>query len=296
MPVEASLSITFVPGRLAPDPSKPRMMLAPHMTAIAAPPAQVDWYSGIADWPMYGNDSWGDCVEAEMGHGEQALSFYGGHTLVTVDEQAVITAYSDIAGFDPNAGPPGRNPTDQGTLIQDAMSYWRKTGIAGHRIAAFAEVAVTDMTEVKTALALFGPLSLGINFPSSAMDQFNNGEPWDVARRATVQGGHCVALVGYDAKYLYVVTWGRVQRMTQAFWNRYVEEAWTPISQEWVDAVTGLDPAGVDLAGMGEAFTALTGEDNPFLPGPTPEPTPAPSGCLGQLLDELRGLVKKYGG
>jgi len=289
--------VTFRPGRLAPDRTKPRMMLRPHLPAAGPPPVTVDWYSGITDWPMYGNDSWGDCVEAEMGHGEQALSFYGGHNLVTVDEESVIAAYSDIAGFDPKAGPPGRNPTDQGTLIQDAMSYWRKTGIAGHRIAAFAEVSVADMTEVKTTLALFGPLSIGINFPSSAMDQFNNGEPWDVARRATVEGGHCVALVGYDSEYLHVVTWGRVQTMTQAFWNRYVEEAWTPISTEWVDSATRLDPAGVDLAGMGEEFTSLTGEANPFQPGPAPEPPPTPpSGCLGQLLDELRGLITKYSG
>ena len=299
MPAGDTLPITFCPGRLAPDPSKPRMMLAPHMQAIVAPPAQVDWYSGITDWPMYGNDSWGDCVPAEQGHHEEAFSFYGGHRLVEVTDQDVIDAYSAITGFDPNAGPPGDNPTDQGTLIQDAMSYWRKTGIGGHKIAAFAGGSVADITEVKTAIAAFGPLSLGINFPNTAMDQFNAGEPWDVARHAKVEGGHCVALVGYDAHYLYVVTWGQVQKMTQAFWNKYVEEAWAPISAEWVDSVTGLDPAGVDLVGLGEAFAALTGDPNPFprpSPAPGPGPSPAPSGCLGQLLDELRGLVKKYGG
>lgn len=274
-------------------------MLAPHMKAIAAPPTQVDWYSGIGDWPMYGNADWGDCVEAEQGHHEEAFSFYGGHVLVEVTDQDVIDAYSEITGFDPNAGPPGENPTDQGTLIQDAMSYWRKTGVGGHRIAAFAEVSVADMTEVKSALAAFGPLSIGINFPASAMDQFDAGEPWDVVKHTSVEGGHCVAVVGYDAHYLYVVTWGQVQKMTQAFWNKYVEEAWAPISTEWVDSVTGLDPAGVDLVGLGEAFTALTGDPSPFprpSPSPNPTPTPAPSGCLGQLLDELRGLVKKYGG
>jgi hypothetical protein len=276
-------------------------MLRPHLQALAAAPASVDWYSGITDWPMYGNADWGDCVEAGQGHHEEVFSFYGGHHLVEVTDQSIIDAYTEIAGFDPDAGPPGDNPTDQGTLIQDAMSYWRKTGIGGHKIAAFAEVSVADMTEVKTALALFGPLSIGINFPASAMDQFDAGEPWDVVKHTSIDGGHCVALVGYDTKFLYVVTWGRVQKVTQAFWNRYVEEAWAPISAEWVDSVTGLDPAGVDLVGLGEAFTSLTGEANPFpqpgpAPTPDPTPTPGPSGCLGQLLDELRGLVKKYGG
>lgn len=270
------MSVTFRGGRLAPVPTKPRMKLRPYTRAAAAPPPAVDWYSGIADFPMYGNADWGDCVEAEMGHGEQVVSFYGSHKLVTVPDQAVLDAYSEIAGFDPNAGPPGRNPTDQGTLIQDAMSWWRKTGIGGHKIAAFAEVEVSDMTEVKTALAAFGPLSIGMNFPASAMDQFNEGQPWDVVRRTTMEGGHCVALVGYDSRYLYVVTWGAVQKMTPEFWAKYVEEAWAPISREWVDSATGLDPAGVDLVGLGEEFTSLTGEPSPFQPGPDPAP-PAPA-------------------
>lgn len=270
------MPVTFRPGRRPPIPTKPRMKLRPYTRAAAAPPPAVDWYSGIADFPMYGNDSWGDCVEAEQGHHEQVFSFYGSHKLVTVPDQAVIDAYSEIAGFDPNAGPPGQNPTDQGTLIQDAMSWWRKTGIGGHKIAAFAEVEVSDMTEVKTALAAFGPLSIGMNFPASAMDQFDSGQAWDVVRHTTMEGGHCVALVGYDSHYLYVVTWGAVQKMTPAFWAKYVEEAWAPISQEWVDASTGLDPAGVDLVGLGEEFTSLTGEPSPFRPGPDPAP-PAPA-------------------
>lgn len=272
--------VHFVPGRLPPHPedTHPRLKLGRFLTAaLPTPPASVDWHSQIADWPMYGNSDWGDCVEAEIGHHEEVLTRYGSGALVEVTDSDVLNVYSAITGFDPNAGPPGSNPTDQGTNIQDSLGYWRTTGIAGHRIDAFASVKVADVTmiEVKTALALFGPLSIGINLPASAMDQFNAGQPWDVVSGSQIEGGHCVALVGYDADYLYVVTWGAVQKMTLGFWAAYVEEAWTPLSREWVNSA-GVDPQGVDLAALGEQFTELTGQPSPF-PGPvTPPPNPVP--------------------
>lgn len=300
------MTIHFVPGRLPPHPedTHPRLKFGRVLTAaLPAPLASVDWHSEIADWPMYGNATWGDCVEAEIGHHEEVFTKYGVGTLVEVTDNDVLGAYSAITGFDPNAGPPGSNPTDNGTNIQDALSYWRKVGIVGHQIAAFAQVNVADMREVQTALALFGPLSIGINLPSSAVDQFNAGQPWDVVPGSQIAGGHCVALVGYDADYLYVVTWGAVQEMTYAFWSQYVEESWTPLSREWINSA-GVDPEGVDLAALGEQFTELTGQPSPFpkpqpvppppSPQPTPQPTPSPNPApdpLAELVDILKKAI-----
>lgn len=291
------MTITFHPGRLAPHPedTHPRVKLAPALNkaVLPPPPASVNWYSTITDWPMYGNDSAGDCVEAEMGHHEEVFSFFGAGTLVEVTDRDVIGVYSAITGYNPS------DPsTDQGTNIQDAMSYWRKSGIAGHKIAAFAQVDVNDITEVKTALALFGPLSIGVNFPASGMDQFNSGRPWDVVTNdGGIEGGHCVCLVGYDADYYYVITWGAVQKMTPAWWRKYVEEAWAPLSGEWVSTKTGTDPEGVDLSVLGEQFAALTKQPNPFpapRPTPTPPPGPAPSPQPdpNNLLAELATLIR----
>jgi hypothetical protein len=279
------MTITFRSGRLAPhaEETHPRVKLAPALdkAALPSPPPSVNWYSQVPEWPMYGNADWGDCVEAEQGHHEEVFSFYGAGALVEVTEKDVLDAYSAITGFDPNAGDPGSNPTDQGTVIQDAMSFWRKTGIAGHKIAAFTEVNGSDITEVKTALALFGPLSIGVNFPASAMDQINSGRPWDVVTNdGGIQGGHCICLVGYDDEFYYVITWGAVQKMTPAWWTKYVEEAWAPVSSEWISSQTGKDPEGVDLSQLGEQFATLTGQNSPFPgpdPNPQPEPTPTPS-------------------
>jgi hypothetical protein len=268
------LTITFRDGRKPPYPESthPRVKLglAVDKTALPAPPTSVNWYGDIT-FPMFANDAAGDCVEAEQGHHEQVLTTFGLGQPATFTDADILGVYSAITGYDPN------DPsTDQGTVIQDAMTYWRRAGIAGRKIAAFAEVKVSDITEVKTAVSLFGPLSIGVNFPASAMDQFNSGQPWDVVRNdGGNEGGHCVCLVGYDSRYYYVVTWGAVQKVTPAWWAKYVEEAWAPISTEWVNAQTGLDPKGVDLHALGEQFSQLTGQNNPF-PGPVPNPEPVP--------------------
>lgn len=280
------LTITFHPGRLAPYPEEthPRvkLALAVDKTALPAPPASVNWYGQVASWPMLANDCAGDCVEAEQGHHEQVFTTYGLAKPETFTDADAITAYTAITGYDPSQDGPNGNPTDQGTVIQSAMSYWRKVGFAGRKIAAFAEVNVNDETEMKTALALFGPLSGGMKFPAVAMRQFNDGQTWDVVKHDYgIEGGHCVCIVGYDDTYVNCITWGAVQRMTWAFFRKYFEELWAPISTEWINAQTALDPEGVDLSQLGEQFSALTHEDNPFPgsdPNPQPVPVPTPPG------------------
>jgi hypothetical protein len=269
------LPVEFRGGRLPPHPeaTHPRLKLAPYVTAAPAPPPAVDWSTEVTEWPIYLNDQIGDCVFAEQGHHEQVLTLYGQGTEVVLPDDAVLRVYEEVGGY-----VPGDPSTDNGAVIQDAMSFWRKVGIAGHRIDAFAQVSVGDLREVRTALAACGPLSIGINLPSSAMDQFNNGRPWDVvADDGGVLGGHCVIVVAYDPDGFDVITWGGRARMTLPFWRRYVEEAWAVLSHEWVSTATGLDPEGVDRAGLGEAFSLLTGEPNPFRPEPAPFPPPGPA-------------------
>lgn len=264
---------------------------------LPKPPSLIDYVTRVADWPMYANDRWGDCVWAMIGHTIEAATAYGQGETVKVSEDELLKAYSAVTGFDPDAGEPGANPTDQGTVIQDALSYWRKTGIAGHKILAFAQVNHRDLDEVDTALWMFGHLQLGISFPASAMEQFNAGEPWDVVDDdGGNEGGHAIGgglarrgpavqlprrpvLTGRNARGNYeVITWGKVQEMTPAFFRKYVEEAWTVITPEWYDA-QGRNPEGIDESALGEVFTALTGEPFPFpAPQPAPSPTPEPPG------------------
>lgn len=290
--------MTFKFGRLPEDTSKPRLTLAPHLTAVT-PPASADWYSHVQAWGVLGNRDWGDCVFAGNGHIIEQQTAYGeGGEFIVTDQEALLE-YSLVTGFDPNAGPPGENPTDQGALIQDGLADLRKNGLAGQKITAFARVNETSQTEVKTALAEFGAMSFGVNLPQSAMDQFNAGQMWSVVSDdGGILGGHCVTGFGYDDGSVYLVSWGRVVPATWDWLAKYCDEAWAIVSAQWA-GMGGKDPEGVDLAGLGAEFAALTGEPDPFpapqppspIPPPPVPPKPDPAVLLEQLAEAIRGVA-----
>lgn len=267
-------SVTFRGGRLPAQPARPHLkasaVLAEHRTLSAPPPSCLFADAAIA-WDMLGNDTVGDCTCAEVGHQINQLTWYGSGTEVKPTTMQVLAFYSAITGYNP-----AKPSTDQGAYIQDVLAYWRKTGLIGHKIVAYAAVDVSNVTEVKQAIALFGSLNIGLNFPDTAMDQFNAGQVWDVVKGARNEGGHCVMVVGYDAAGVDIITWGARTRMTWAFWEKYVDEAWIVLDQDGVTKAasyfTGL-PSFYDL---GVQFAALTGEANP-VPQPTPTPSPAPT-------------------
>ena len=265
-------------GKLPAQPARPQLRLTPVLAEadLPAPPAVSDWQDDRIVWPMYGNADWGDCVWAQTGHAVNQATYYATGTEVEVTDADVLKGYSDVTGFDPNAGPPGENPTDNGTYVQDAMKYWRTTGVGGHKIVAYASLDVSNLTEIRQAIALFGSISVGLNFPDSAMDQFNRGETWDVVRGAKrPRGGHCVLVGAYGNGKFGLVTWGAETEMTEAFWQKYVDEAWVYFDLD------GLKKAGAYFTGApswyatGQQFAALTGETNP-VPQPTPDPVPTP--------------------
>ena len=281
-------------GRLPEDQSKPRLALAPHLRATV-PPASADWYSRVRAWGVLGNADWGCCVFSGNGHiiEQQTALGEGNETIVTDAE--TLAEYSAVTGFNPDAGPPGENPTDNGALIQDGLADLRKNGLAGQKIAAFARVAQANQTELKTALAELGAVSLGVNLPQSAMDQFDAGEPWTVSGDGIILGGHCITAFGYDQQYVYIVTWGKVVPATWGWLATYCDEAWAVVSAAWAGR-GGKDPEGVDLHSLGAEFAALTGEPNPFPapqpPGPVP-PAPAPPGPdPAVLLEQAAELIR----
>lgn len=258
------MAITFKGGRKFPDPANPKahLRLANHLTSLTAP-VSVDYESKVSSWPMYGNDSVGDCTCAAVGHIIQNLSTYGVGTTWTLPLKSIMTAYEAVSGYKP-----GNAASDTGATLQDVLNYWKTTGFNAsktHTVAAFASVDPQKLAEVYKAVDAFGHLYVGMNFPQSAMDQFNAGQAWDVVPQSPVEGGHAVNVVGYNqtAGTLQVVTWGRVQTVTLAFWQKYMDEAWVVITKEWFNS-KGKDPLGVDFVGLGAELSALTGEPNPF--------------------------------
>lgn len=199
-------------------------------------------------WGMLGNDEWGDCVFAGGGHETELLTAgtatgpKGGVRFLT---RHTLSDYSAVTGFDENAGPPGQNPTDQGTNVRDAAGYRRTTGLLDahgtrHLLKAYLKASHEDPAELALIANASGVVGLGIAFPDSAMQQFDNGEPWDVvAGEPDPQDGHYVVYAGRrrwrrfgDALMPVVLTWAHAWPATEAFLARYVDEAFVYVPQE----------------------------------------------------------------
>jgi len=248
-------------GRLAPHPKSthPRVSLEDHfdLSKIVVPPV-VDRASKVSSWPMYLNDQLGDCTAAGVGHAEQALSAYGG-TEVDLTDNTILKLYEATGGY-----VPGDPSTDNGAVMQDVLDYWQKNGVAGHKIDAYAELEDFYHTaNLRKALYLFGTVYLGINFPSSAMDQFNNGLPWRYEAGSPIEGGHCIVLQKMNQTgtpdILDIVTWGELHPMNIQFSQHYVEEAWVVIDKEWITA-SGTDVDGFSLDALIQDFNDMTGQ------------------------------------
>lgn len=283
-------------GALSNDPQKPRVTLKARPGVKLAPPASAGWYSTVAPtaWGMLGNDSAGDCVAAGAFHGQQLIEKAAQGVDTGFTTAQAIAMYSAISGYDP------RKPsTDVGATLQDGLGYWRNTGLNGYKIEAFAEIDYRNLDLVKQCVADFGLTYAALEVPSSAMSQFDAGQPWDVVKRSQIEGGHCVPIVGYDAQYLYVVTWSAIQKVTYAFYNKYFEENWVPVDADW-QSKTGLTPSGLDGATANADYQALTGDTAaPFptvtpTPTPVPVPVPVPSGDAVALLTSLETQINTF--
>lgn len=264
------MTIEFRGGRLPAQPGRPHLRLANYTAELAAPPAAIDWLSAVASWPMYLNDQLGDCTAAGVGHLIEGDTRYAQGTAVQISDDDVLHLYEATGGYNP-ADP----STDQGAVCQDVLDYMRKTGVAGHKVVAFAKVDLSNQTELRQAIALFGSVYAGLNFPDTAMTQFDQGQVWDVVRGARIEGGHCVTLGGYGPSGLSCVTWGKVQPLTWRFFQRYFEEAWVVITEDWLSS-QGLTPTGLNLYQLGQDLAVLTGGPNPIPQPPQPQPVPVP--------------------
>jgi hypothetical protein len=249
---------TFHYGK-SPATQDPRdLKFSTYRTAAPLPVVPDDWgYDNViaqGGWGTLGNDQWGDCVWAGAAH-EHILTSTVAGAPVAFSDASVLSDYSATTGFDPNAGPPGQNPTDRGTNVRSALGYRRATGIldaAGkrHRIGAYLQLDVSrikagDLSEVAEAAYLFGAVGVGIQVPQSAETEFSQHKMWSYVAGSANAGGHYVPIVAHR-KHVECVTWGRVQTMGARFLSHYVDEAWAILNPDFLDA-QGRSPQGFDI-------------------------------------------------
>lgn len=231
-------------------------------------PSSSPGYSGNADllvkgdFGIDGNDQYGDCVFADVAHRIMVRTAQAGAGKIVIPTQAeTLQLYSEVTGFDPN------DPsTDQGGDLVTTAQYMQKTGmlIGGQRHTedgnGVIDPANTD--HIKWAICLFGCAPLALNLPQSALDQFDAGEPWDVAGNGTIVGGHDVLGVEYRTESLpsnpgwLVVTWGKRWPVTNAFMAKYLAEV-VPVGAKDFITADGLAPSGVNLPQILELLSEI---------------------------------------
>lgn len=238
-------------GKLKPRLSGDDLMLARFLGVLPTAPKAVTYSSKVSAWPIYLNDSLGDCAIADPAHTEQLWTAQASKE-VRVSDTDVLKAYCAVSGYSV-----GHPETDRGCVMGNVMDYWRKTGIGGHRIAGYTAVVPRHRAEMKQAVWIFGAVHLGLALPLSAQTQV--GKTWRASSgprsAAGSWGGHAVPIVDYDALGATCVTWGRLQRMTWGFLERYADEAFAAFSPEWL-TLAAKAPNGFDVS----ALTADLGE------------------------------------
>lgn len=222
--------------------------------ALPAPPSAMPTIR-VPSWPMYGNDRLGDCTIAATGHMIQGWSFSVGKEK-TLSESVIEAAYWET-GAPPSSHGTAGGDTDNGRNELDVLNYWRKTGIGGDRITAYAEAKIAQR-EIEQGTYLFGGLYTGVALPLTAQQQ----HVWDVvpnsgeAGEPGSWGGHAVPFVGYDTGGVYLVTWGGVLKATWAFVEKYFEEAYAIVSPDWFGA-KGVDVHGFNAAQLSADLKSL---------------------------------------
>jgi len=244
-------------GKKEPKHDPRTLQFAKYLTALPPIPAKRAWSAKASpDFGLMLNDKLGDCTCAGMGHGVQIWTAANGNEITPPDAD-ILNAYEGACHYNP-ADP----SSDQGGIELDVLNWWTKNPVGGVTIDAFTALEPGNHKHVEAAIDLFGFAYIGVALPISAQNQI--GGIWSIVRGPNSApgswGGHCVIVVDYDEKLkqFVCVTWGKTQRMTYAWWDRYTDEAYACLSEAWATTKPGdLAPSGFDYAALQSDLGAL---------------------------------------
>lgn len=184
-------------------------------SALTEDPADSDWSTHTRQYPMFGNDSIGNCTICAAAHLEQDWCALTGRKFgITQDD--IDAAYKAVC-------PEWNKRTgegDNGADLLTVLNHWRQNGIGPSKIYAFAEVNHQNIAEMKLAARWFIGLYAGIMMPL-AWQHMNR---WDIPESGMDEGqgvpntwgGHCVSFNKTNGGGMQAITWGQKQGVT---WN-----------------------------------------------------------------------------
>lgn len=200
---------------------------------------------------MDGNDTVGNCTIASVAHIELVLTSNVGTGHQPASEK-LVELYLQMTGGQ-----------DTGLMIETVMNRWAGAGICDDKIAAFGKLDPSSMDAIKQSIATLGTANFGVTLPYFITAGLDRGEvlPWQIPANGDMSidpdAGHCIPAFQYDADGLTVITWGQKMRVSWEFLAKVIEEAWAPVSPDFL-AASGVDPSDINLAAMEADLKALT--------------------------------------
>lgn len=238
-------------GKLAREVDPRTLQLARYFVPLAKPPASLNRSHEVEAWPMYGNDTLGDCTCAAVGHFVEGVTAAAGTPVVPPD-QAVLDLYW------------GTGKQDNGRMCLDVLKAMRGNGLDGkNKIAAFAEIDPKNHSLVKSAIQVFGGVYLGAGLPLAVQGKTSWTKPHSLEGNGAPGswGGHCINGVDYTSESLTVVTWGTLLKASWGFLDAYCDEMYAIITPDFLTkaGTSPADAGGLNIAQLTSDLNGITG-------------------------------------
>ncbi len=257
------------------DPSKVKLGCMPsrrdkrtlklaNYVALPKPPAECRWDKIKASnlWGDDGNSTYGNCVIVCAAHMlDSAIANESDPNAKRISDADVISLSRTMGALN-------------GYNILDRLNWWRKTGMWGHKIQAFASVNLHNRDLIKYTINAFGSIDLAVNLPIA----WQGTDTWECGNGRSYNpgswGGHSIPALGYDDSWIYVCTWGEIIPCSWDALDLYFDEQYAVILPEWF-AADAKSPSGFDSAALMKDLVAI-GDNPTFDPTPLPPPVVVP--------------------
>jgi hypothetical protein len=209
------------------------------------------------------NDKEGDCTIAGAVHVDQAGAFVVKEEWAYPGDPDVHSTYRQLTGGG-----------DTGLQLPQVLRPWENPGLFGKgelfQNDGYAQIDPKNHTLVQQGVWIFGAGYIAVDLPMPAQQQFrpDGSGVWELTNTPLdqdIEGGHCIAPVGYNDRGVICVTWGSTVLVTWEWWDTYVVQVYVVIPPAFVER--GGNAQGVDLAKIKQICESLD---------PTPAPGPLP--------------------